>query len=200
MSAASSTYSSSRTSFSSLSEKPRMRSSLASGSISTNVSAACSFGSRRNMRGICFSSSPSKSPATSIGFMVARISRRVAYFFSSSSFRRAFSTISKRSAIRNSSYSFLFVMMNRQFTQTRDYRLTRTASRTLLRPGILPLPPASKRIPPLKSQFLLFYPSLTEMSTLTERSWDSKMKIYRFYYPPTAPAEKRRNFHAPDCR
>ena len=199
MSAASSTYSSSRTSFSSLSEKPRMRSSLASGSISTNVSAACSLGSKRNMRGICFSSSPSKSPATSIGFMVVRISRRVAYFFSSSSFRRAFSTISKRSAIRNSSYSFI-CEMNRQFTQTKDYRLTRTASRTLLRPGILPLPPASKRIPPLKSQFLLFYPSLTEMSTLTERSWDSKMKIYRFYYPPAAPAEKRRNSHAPDCR
>ena len=104
-SAASSTYSSSRTSRSSLSENPWISSCWASGSISTKVSAACSLGSSRNMTGICFSSSPSKSPATSLGFMVTRMSRREAYFFSSSIFSRAFSTISKRSAIVDLQYS-----------------------------------------------------------------------------------------------
>ena len=98
-SAASSTYSSSSTSFSSLSENPRISSSWASGSISTKVSAASSLGSRRNSSGICRSSNPSKIPAMSMGFMVTRMSRRVAYFFSSSIARRAFSTISNRSAM-----------------------------------------------------------------------------------------------------
>ena len=99
ISAASSTYNSSRTSFSSLSEKLRISSSWASGSISTKVSAASSLGSRRYISGICFSSSPSNSPATSLGFMVMRMSRSVAYFLSSNILRTAFSTISKRSAM-----------------------------------------------------------------------------------------------------
>ena len=99
MSAASSAYSSSSTSFSSLSEKPRISSSWASGSISTKVSAACSLGSRRKTMGIWRSSRSSKTAAISLGFMVPRISRKVAYFFSSSICRSAFSTISKRSAM-----------------------------------------------------------------------------------------------------
>ena len=70
-----------------------------SGSISTKVSAASSLGSRRNIRGTCFSSKSLKIPATSLGFIVASISRRVAYFLLSSICRRAFSIISNRSAI-----------------------------------------------------------------------------------------------------
>ena len=105
ISAASSAYNSSRISFSSLSEKPRISNSCASGSISTKVSAACSLVSSRNISGICLSSRSTNRPATSLGFMVTRMSRSVAYFLSSSIFTSAFWTISKRSAI-TSSFSY----------------------------------------------------------------------------------------------
>ena len=97
--AASSTYISSKTAFSSLSEKPWISSCCASGSISTKVSAAISFGSRRNIRGICFSSRSANKAAISLGFMVTRISRAVAYFLSSSICCRALCKRSNRSAM-----------------------------------------------------------------------------------------------------
>ena len=86
-------YSSSSTSRSSESEKPRMSSSCASGSISTNVSAASSFGSSRNSSGRRDSSSPSKTEAISAGFIVDRMSRIVEYFFSTSSASSVLSTV-----------------------------------------------------------------------------------------------------------
>ena len=95
--AASSAYSSSTTSFSSLSEKVRISSSCSSGSISTKVSAASSLGSRRNSKGSLASSIEVKIAAISAGFMVSKISRRVAYFFSSAICAMAFSIISNRS-------------------------------------------------------------------------------------------------------
>ena len=103
-STASSTYSSSTTSLSSLSEKPRMRSSCRSGSSSANVSAARSFGSSRNRRGRVCSSRSSNNAAISAGFMVTRMSRRAGYFFCWVSASMVFSRVALRSAIGPSSF------------------------------------------------------------------------------------------------
>ena len=83
MSTASSMYSSSMTSLSSESEKPLMSSSWESLSISTKVSAASSFGSRRNSRGSISGSRSSNSAAISAAFIVTRMSRSVPYFLDS---------------------------------------------------------------------------------------------------------------------
>ena len=61
--------------------------------------AASSLGSRRNSRGIWRSSRSRNSSAMSLGFMVTRMSRRVAYFLSSSILISAFSKISNFSAM-----------------------------------------------------------------------------------------------------
>ena len=82
-----------------MSEKPRISSSWDSGSISTKVSAASSLGSSRNSRGSTVSSMSSKTAATSAGFMVIRISRRVEYFFPSMSAARVLSMVTVVSAI-----------------------------------------------------------------------------------------------------
>ena len=92
------------TSFSSESEKPRISSSCASGSISTKVSAASSFGSSRNSSGRQAWSRSSKMAAMSAGFMVLRMSRREWYFFSSSSMVRVFCREKLFSAMSCSSY------------------------------------------------------------------------------------------------
>ena len=82
MSTVSSRYSSSSTSFSSVLEKPRISSSCWSLSSSTNTSAACSLGSRRNSRGSVFSSSRSSAKmAMSAGSSGNRRSRSSVYRF-----------------------------------------------------------------------------------------------------------------------
>ena len=98
-STASSTYSSSTTSLSSVSEKPRMSSSCCSGCISTNVSAASSFGNSRKRSGRASSSVSSKTAATSAGFIVTRMSRSAAYFFPSISAESVLSRVTVVSAI-----------------------------------------------------------------------------------------------------
>ena len=101
-STASSTYNSSTTSFNSVSENPWISSCWASGSISTNVSAACSLGSSRNSSGSRSSGSASNSAATSDGFIVTRISRSVKYFFSSNNKAMVRSIVLVYSAISSS--------------------------------------------------------------------------------------------------
>ena len=97
-SAASSTYSSSRTSFSSVLEKPRISSSCASGSSSTNTSAAGSFGSSRNSSGSCRASRSSSSAAMSAGSSCASWSRRAAYCLRASRSRMHSSSSSRCSS------------------------------------------------------------------------------------------------------
>ncbi len=75
MSTASSRYSSSSTSVSSVLEKPLMSSSWLSGSSSTNTSAAVSLGSRRYSRGISSCLPSSSSRAMSAGSMGRNRSR-----------------------------------------------------------------------------------------------------------------------------
>ncbi len=79
MSATSSRYSSSSTSFSSLLEKPLISISWLSASSSTNTSAASSLGSRRYSRGMASSPASSSKAAMSAGSMGSRRSRRAAY-------------------------------------------------------------------------------------------------------------------------
>ncbi len=79
MSTASSRYSSSSTSFSSVLENPRIRISCSSLSSSTNTSAASSLGSRRNTRMGARASSLSHSHAMSAASMGSRRSRSWAY-------------------------------------------------------------------------------------------------------------------------
>ena len=81
MSTASSRYSSSRTSLSSVFEKPRISISCALGSSSTNTSAAGSLGRSRNKRGMLSSSKSSKSEAISAGSRSASRSRSAVYCF-----------------------------------------------------------------------------------------------------------------------
>ena len=81
MSTASSRYSSSSTSFSSVLENPRISSSCSSLSSSTNTSAASSLGSRRNTRMGARSSNSSHSHAMSAASRGSRRSRSSAYRF-----------------------------------------------------------------------------------------------------------------------
>ena len=76
-STASSTYSSSMTSLSSVSEKPWIKSCWVFSSISTKVSAAVSLGSSRNSRAVFSLCRSSNTAAISTGFIVLRMSRRV---------------------------------------------------------------------------------------------------------------------------
>ena len=95
MSTASSTYSSSITWRSSLSLIPRISASCWSLSISTKLSAASSFGSRRKSSGSFSGSTPEKTAAISAGFIVTRTSRIVEYFLSASREDRVFSIVTE---------------------------------------------------------------------------------------------------------
>ena len=53
------------------------------------------------------------------------------------------------------------------------------AGGSLLRPGILPLLPASMVFPPLKSYLPIFYPRILELSTLTAGKPQSKIYTVR---------------------
>ena len=100
MSAASSRYSSSSTSFSSVLEKPLMSSSWESLSSSTNTSAASSLGSSRYSSGICSWGPSSSMAAISAGSMGSSRSRSWAYCLLRSSspiFSRYSSMCSSRS-------------------------------------------------------------------------------------------------------
>ena len=85
-STASSMYSSLSTPLSSVSEKLLISASCMSGSISTKVSAANSFGISRNSMAGAFSGKAASRSATWAGCMVESTSLRVLYFFSSHSF------------------------------------------------------------------------------------------------------------------
>ena len=87
-------YISSMTAFSSVSEKLRISVSFTSLSISTNVSAARSFGSSRKIAGIIRSGMSLSMAAMSAGYSVCIRSRSEAYFFSSVSLRKVSSRIS----------------------------------------------------------------------------------------------------------
>ncbi len=106
ISTVSSMYSSSTTSFSSLSEKLFIRYSLCSADISTNVSEARSFGRILNKSGIFCSGTSSNIPAISTACIVRRISRTDEYFLFSirvvTVFARVnfFSSINFRSATK----------------------------------------------------------------------------------------------------
>jgi len=144
MSTASSTYSSSITCFSSLSLMPRIRASCWSLSISTKHSAACSFGSKRNISGSCSGLTPANTAATSAGFIVTSTSRIVVYFFSLSSTCRVFSMVTLCSAISRPSVPYHFRWFSEARGQARVFSPAGTRKK-LPQPFVKPRPPERKR-------------------------------------------------------